>query len=382
MKILKQLKSLRQERSLSQRDLAAISGVAYESIGQLERSERKARPSTVRKLADALGVEPAFLSTESESPEDMFSRWHREHDERMERTDSLTYFSRSYDRRQESTRHFLGKVLKEKSLAELAELAESADSPDVRGAIRSELAQRPRRRDEFYRDPEWNEWVDANRGNMEWYVAGREPNRKYSIGANGATMNGDLAIARAKLNSGLAGELEESAQLAARAIQKLSAYMDAALERELREYEALPSHYFEDPSAARRIGEIGASMAASQRQDLKMLREFISIGDQARLKLSTDIPLKAGEAEALVNLTDMQKNVLLTVLECGEPSFSTVADKLTIHPSTAHGSLSVLADHNLVTQLETSEMYVITPLGRDVANAISKTRVEQEWRYY
>ena len=55
------LKTLREEQALSQRDLAKLSGVAQDSIGQIERGERKARPSTIRKLAEALGVEPSKL---------------------------------------------------------------------------------------------------------------------------------------------------------------------------------------------------------------------------------------------------------------------------------------------------------------------------------
>lgn len=52
------LRRLRKERALSQQDLERISGVAQHTISVLETAERKARPSTIRKLAEALGVEP------------------------------------------------------------------------------------------------------------------------------------------------------------------------------------------------------------------------------------------------------------------------------------------------------------------------------------
>ena len=55
------LKELREERALSQRGLAALAGVAKDTIGQIERGKRKAHPTTARKLADALGVEPKEL---------------------------------------------------------------------------------------------------------------------------------------------------------------------------------------------------------------------------------------------------------------------------------------------------------------------------------
>ena len=55
------LMELRQERALSQRALAALSGVAKDTIGQIERGKRRAYPTTARKLATALGVEPVEL---------------------------------------------------------------------------------------------------------------------------------------------------------------------------------------------------------------------------------------------------------------------------------------------------------------------------------
>src|SRR5215204_7110426 len=65
MRDVPQLKLVREDQGWSQRDLAARSGVAPNTISQLERGERKAMPSTVRKLADALGVDPPVLMAES-----------------------------------------------------------------------------------------------------------------------------------------------------------------------------------------------------------------------------------------------------------------------------------------------------------------------------
>src|SRR5829696_1821410 len=65
MRDVPQLKLVRESQGWSQRTLAANSGVAQRTISQLERGERKAMPSTVRKLADALGVDPPVLMAES-----------------------------------------------------------------------------------------------------------------------------------------------------------------------------------------------------------------------------------------------------------------------------------------------------------------------------
>jgi transcriptional regulator with XRE-family HTH domain len=56
-----QLKRLRQEQALSLRDLARRSGVAYDTINRLELGKQDAQPRTIRRLADALNVEPREL---------------------------------------------------------------------------------------------------------------------------------------------------------------------------------------------------------------------------------------------------------------------------------------------------------------------------------
>ncbi len=58
------LKSLRQDQVLSQRELARTAGVTHVTVWRLENGFDLARPSTVRKLAAALGVEPRELRKE------------------------------------------------------------------------------------------------------------------------------------------------------------------------------------------------------------------------------------------------------------------------------------------------------------------------------
>jgi transcriptional regulator with XRE-family HTH domain len=56
------IKELRQERVLSLRELAAKTGMSYANLQRLETGQRKQPwPSTIRKLAEALGVEPNEL---------------------------------------------------------------------------------------------------------------------------------------------------------------------------------------------------------------------------------------------------------------------------------------------------------------------------------
>jgi transcriptional regulator with XRE-family HTH domain len=55
------LRQLRVEKALSLRALGEITGVAFDTISKLENGRRPARLVTVRKLAEALGVEPKEL---------------------------------------------------------------------------------------------------------------------------------------------------------------------------------------------------------------------------------------------------------------------------------------------------------------------------------
>ena len=59
------LRQLRRERAWSQRDLARQSGVSQDTITRLETGQREAQPRTMRRLAEALGVEPRELMKRS-----------------------------------------------------------------------------------------------------------------------------------------------------------------------------------------------------------------------------------------------------------------------------------------------------------------------------
>ena len=55
------LRPARQRLGFTQRQLASLAGIGQGTVSKLERSERGAYPQTVRKLAGALGVSPAYL---------------------------------------------------------------------------------------------------------------------------------------------------------------------------------------------------------------------------------------------------------------------------------------------------------------------------------
>ena len=61
---MQRLKELRRERVLSLRELEERSGVSYNTIWRIEDGRQGAHPRTIRKLAEALGVQPAELIKE------------------------------------------------------------------------------------------------------------------------------------------------------------------------------------------------------------------------------------------------------------------------------------------------------------------------------
>jgi transcriptional regulator with XRE-family HTH domain len=52
----------RMYRALSQADLAQLAGMTREGLNRLENTGHQPRPSTVRRLAAALGIEPHQLA--------------------------------------------------------------------------------------------------------------------------------------------------------------------------------------------------------------------------------------------------------------------------------------------------------------------------------
>jgi transcriptional regulator with XRE-family HTH domain len=58
---VQKLKDLREDRVLSQRELAHMANLAYGTVWRIENGFPEARTSTIRKLAKALGVEPREL---------------------------------------------------------------------------------------------------------------------------------------------------------------------------------------------------------------------------------------------------------------------------------------------------------------------------------
>ena len=60
------LKHLREEKVLSQRELARLSGLTHQTVWRYENGSTEAHPRTIRKIAGVLGVEPKELVKKKE----------------------------------------------------------------------------------------------------------------------------------------------------------------------------------------------------------------------------------------------------------------------------------------------------------------------------
>ncbi len=58
---VEKLKRLREERVLSQRELARMAGLTHATVWRLENGFREAHAKTIRQLAEALGVQAKEL---------------------------------------------------------------------------------------------------------------------------------------------------------------------------------------------------------------------------------------------------------------------------------------------------------------------------------
>jgi transcriptional regulator with XRE-family HTH domain len=60
------LQRLREEKVLSQRELARLAGLTHQTVWRFENGFTNAHPRTIRKIAGVLGVEPKELVKERE----------------------------------------------------------------------------------------------------------------------------------------------------------------------------------------------------------------------------------------------------------------------------------------------------------------------------
>ena len=106
------LRELRERAALSQEDLAERSNVSRATIADLESGKRSARPSTRRKLAEALSVRPDELSEDRlELAQRTESALRTEHDKLLEERDRERQRAEDLQRQLEEARRPWGRKL-------------------------------------------------------------------------------------------------------------------------------------------------------------------------------------------------------------------------------------------------------------------------------
>jgi transcriptional regulator with XRE-family HTH domain len=294
-----QLKLVREDQGWSQRTLAAESGVAQNTISQLERGERKAMPSTVRKLADALGVDPPVLMTESRvdaympreqkavsraPSEDRVSQQDRSEQYRM----AIGYLGAPDEfldkRRKEELQGLLKRMsaaderLDKRQKEELQGLLErmgagwaeyyvsgkAANQEKV--AIQDQIAYLQEQLDE----PLSEEQIDAI------FSAAGERYLRNIIPAL-VSYPEDLVVARSRLVSNDPKEIVEAAQLLLRRAKRIVEEYDSKLQSSRR----VPDHYYEDPAAQSRIQKLQETLSERRVEAAEAVQELVDLYDES-----------------------------------------------------------------------------------------------------
>jgi transcriptional regulator with XRE-family HTH domain len=266
-----QLKRVREEQGWSQRNLAAKSGVAQNTISQLERGERKAMPSTVRKLADALGVDPPVLMDRSlqyqaligflGAPDEFLPK------RRKEELQGLFERKISADKRLDKRQKEELQGLLERMGAGWAEYyvsGKAANQEEV--AIHDQIAYFQDQLDE----PLSEEQIDAI-----FSAAGERYLR--NIIPDLLSYPEDLVVARSRLASNDPKEIVEAARLLLRRAKRIVEEYDS----KLQSFRRVPDHYYEDPAAQSRIQKLQETLSERRVEAAEAVQELVDLYDES-----------------------------------------------------------------------------------------------------
>jgi transcriptional regulator with XRE-family HTH domain len=319
MRDVPQLKLVREDQGWSQRDLAARSGVAPNTISQLERGERKAMPSTVRKLADALGVDPPVLMAESRidaympREQEAVSRAPSAEDRVSQRDRSLQYRELIESlgapdeflpkrRKEELQRHFEREIAADKRLdkpqkeelqgllermsagwAEYYVSGKAADQEEV--ARKHKIASFQDQLDE----PLSEERIDA------LFAAPGERHRMNIIPAL-VSYPEDLNVAQSRLASNDPNEILEAARLLLRRAKRIVEEYHS----KLQSFRRIPEHYYEDPAAQSRIQKLQETLSVRRVEAAEAVQELVDLYDECLDTLEDQILGMRKESDVLV----------------------------------------------------------------------------------
>jgi transcriptional regulator with XRE-family HTH domain len=271
MRDVPQLKVVREDQGWSQRDLAARSGVAQNTISQLERGERKAMPSTVRKLADALEVVPQVLLAKSQREKD------------------LARGAQARSKLPPEVREKYDQEAREVDLQIKRERKEQVRAAEKRQAERRVLGieEEPREQDEVAR---WAERyvsgpIEVGDSVPEKHVASirsiweelyLQHHTVYETVPSLLLYSADLNVARSWLVTNDPQDAVRAAQLVLRRAKRIVEEYD----RHLQSFHRIPDHYYEDPAARSRIQKLQEALSERRVEAAEAVQELVDLYDE------------------------------------------------------------------------------------------------------
>jgi DNA-binding CsgD family transcriptional regulator len=300
MTSLSRLKRIREERALSQRDLAARSGVAQDTISELERGERQARPSTVRKLAEALGVDASLLLTDVLTPRQL---------------EILSLIVQGYTNRQIAEELYLSQGTLRLHIEHI--MVKLGVSNCTQTAVKAlqlgilDAGSAPTRAREERRTPETE--VEAEGRLAESSVTGQsaaaiededmvlnsdDDYPRYTLLLPRKARQEQRNIAWAKLDS---GDLEDIFEV----VQDMKLVIHKVLEDlgdKQASLETIPRRYFEDYDAQRRIEKRRVALREYQHEVIQTLRELVELYVEAMRRLEDAIEVMRKEGGELIRV--------------------------------------------------------------------------------
>ncbi len=271
MRKVPQLRDIREELAMSQRDLAALSGIARHTIAQLERGERKARPSTLRKLAEALSVEPSVLLGEKRNtPEARPVARANKFLANLIEKDEVQWKERAAREREWEAE---GKWAEYYVAGEAAHVDNAPDDLQVSKAWKKawENESRLRNEDDYLRNI-----------------------LRLPEGAIGEERN----VAWGKLDSNNLSKTVEVAEETPRVIRQL---VDT-LGDKLGSFEAIPDRYFQDPTARQRIERLRVALERFRQEVTAAVSELLELHAQSLRRLEQAVDEMKKEGGELENL--------------------------------------------------------------------------------
>jgi HTH-type transcriptional regulator, competence development regulator len=282
------LKPLREDQGWSQRDLAARSGVAQNTISQLERGERQAMPSTVRKLADALGVDPPVLMAES-------------------RIDKYTLHEQKAVSHAPSEDRMTQQDLEEiDRMVRIRELTRVLDREQA--LVRKEWYETGRWA-EFYVSGSYEKWATAFakehglasllsnkvKGSLVNFVSNPEELYLQDIRTALRTYTGDLVAVRSRLVSNDPNESLRAAQIVSERAKSIVEEHD----NYLQSYRRIPDRYYTDPAAHSRILKLQEALSEQRTAAAEDVRTLMDLYDASLDTLEDQILRMRKESDVL-----------------------------------------------------------------------------------